>query len=290
MGNANDFDFLIGDWTVHHRRLAKRLENNTEWIEFTGAATVRKVLRGLGNFDEIAVNLPEDPYLGATLRLFNPETETWSIHWMDSRRPGTLDPPMNGRFENGVGVFFGDDTFNGKPIRIRFIWKPRHWEQAFSADGGTTWETNWTMDFERPLRAELLGHWTLVSLTIVNGTEVEYPMGRDVSGVITYDEAGHMAAQIMQADRPPFSSGDINDGTFEELSAALTGYTAYFGTYTVDESARVVTHHVRGSLFPNWVGTEQRREIAFDGDQLTLSSQPILFKGKTRVFRATWRR
>lgn len=154
MGSANDFDFLFGDWTVHHRRLAKRLENSTEWIEFAGPATARKVLGGLGNFDEIAVNLPEDPYLGATLRLFNPETGNWSIHWMDSRHPGTLDPPMIGRFENGRGLFFGDDTFNGKPIRIRFIWTPLtqtscRWEQAFSADGGATWETNWTMDFER---------------------------------------------------------------------------------------------------------------------------------------------
>ena len=149
MGNANDFDFLIGDWMVHHRRLAKRLENNTDWIEFSGPATARKVLGGLGNFDEIAVNLPDAPYLGATLRLFNPETENWSIHWMDSRHPGTLDPPMIGRFENGRGLFFGDDTFNGKPIRVRFLWTPCRWEQAFSADGGATWETNWTMDFER---------------------------------------------------------------------------------------------------------------------------------------------
>lgn len=154
MGSANDFDFLFGEWTVHHRRLAKRLENSTDWIEFTGPATARKILGGLGNFDEIAVNLPGDPYLGATLRLFNPETGSWSIHWMDSRHPGTLDPPMIGRFENGRGLFFGDDTFNGRPIRIRFVWTPLtpvscSWEQAFSTDGGATWETNWTMHFER---------------------------------------------------------------------------------------------------------------------------------------------
>jgi hypothetical protein len=115
-------------------------------------------------------------------------------------------------------------------------------------------------------------------------------MGRDAAGVITYDEAGHMAAQIMQSDRPSFSSGDVDDATFEELSAALSGYTAYFGSYSVDEDAGVVTHHVTGSLFPNWIGTDQRREILLDGDQLTLSSQPILFKGRTRVFRATWKR
>lgn len=74
MPGAGDFDFLIGEWMVQHRRLAKRLENSTEWIEFTGPATARKILGGLGNFDEIAVDLPDGAYLGATLRLFNPET------------------------------------------------------------------------------------------------------------------------------------------------------------------------------------------------------------------------
>jgi hypothetical protein len=143
---------------------------------------------------------------------------------------------------------------------------------------------------QRSLRDQLIGHWTLVSLAAVNGTDIEYPMGYDVEGVITYDQADHMTAQIMRHDRPRFASGDVDRGTVAELSAALTGYTAYFGTYSVDESAAVVTHHVKGSLFPNWVGTDQRREIVVDGDQLTLTSQPILFDGKTRIFRVVWKR
>src|SRR5262249_38687314 len=98
------------------------------------------------------------------------------------------------------------------------------------------------------------------------------------------------AAQIMQGGRPRFGSGDMDNGTFAELSAALTGYVAYFGTYSVDDSVGVVTHHVMGSVFPNWVDTEQRREIVLQDDQLTLRSQPILFKGQMRVFRAVWRR
>jgi hypothetical protein len=154
LASAHDFDFLLGEWTVHHRRLKRRLEGNTEWIEFEGPAVVRTILDGFGNMDEISIDLPDGAYTGATLRLFNPNTQSWSIHWMDSRHPGLLDAPMVGRFENGRGVFFGNDTFNGQSIRVRFIWTPItrtscHWEQAFSADDEITWETNWTMSFQR---------------------------------------------------------------------------------------------------------------------------------------------
>ena len=138
--------------------------------------------------------------------------------------------------------------------------------------------------------ALLVGHWTLVSFEVVKGDEIEYPWGRDVSGVLTYTEAGHMDVQIMQGDRPRFASDDVAGGTFAEMSAALVGYSAYFGTYSVDESAGVVIHRVTGSLFPNWVGTEQRREIDLRGDRLTLSSPPILYKGEMRSFRVVWKR
>jgi hypothetical protein len=150
---ANDFDFLIGNWSVRHRRLKRRLASDTESIEFSGPATARPILGGLGNIDEYRIDLPSDPYIGSSLRLFNPAAGTWSIHWMDSRDP-KLDPPMIGRFEGGRGLFFGDDTFEGKPIRVRFIWSgvtatTCQWEQAFSIDGGESWETNWTMSFTR---------------------------------------------------------------------------------------------------------------------------------------------
>jgi hypothetical protein len=142
----------------------------------------------------------------------------------------------------------------------------------------------------RSLRTQLIGHWTLLSLEVVSGEAIQYPLGRDVSGLIVYDGAGHMAVQIMRANRPRFASGDQASGTFAELTAAVGGYIAYFGSYSVDEGARVVTHHLTGSLFPNWVGTEQQRAIVLQGDQLTLSSQPIPFQGETRVFRIVWKR
>ena len=154
LASAHDFDFLIGDWTVHHRRLKRRLEGNTEWIEFESPAAVRKILDGFANMDEISINLPDGAYTGGTLRLFNPNTQSWSIHWMDSRHPGLLDAPMVGRFENGRSVFFGNDTFDGQSIRVRSSGRPsgarpEHWEQAFSADDEITWKTNWTMSFQK---------------------------------------------------------------------------------------------------------------------------------------------
>jgi hypothetical protein len=109
VAGAGDFDFLIGEWSVRHRRLKRRLAGETEWIEFTGPASVRKILDGLGNIDECRIDLPEGSYRGATLRLFDPATRAWTIYWIDGRNP-KLDPPMVGRFEAGRGIFFGDDN------------------------------------------------------------------------------------------------------------------------------------------------------------------------------------
>ena len=153
MPHRNDFDFLMGQWLVRHRRLEKRLANDTNWIEFAGSASASKILNGLGNLDEITIPMPGDPYVGATLRLFNPTTQLWSIYWADTRYP-ELGPAVVGRFDGSHGVFFGDDTSGGTPVRVRFIWNAVSatvctWEQAFSIDAGLTWEINWTMEFIR---------------------------------------------------------------------------------------------------------------------------------------------
>lgn len=151
---AGDFDFFIGHWRVHHRRLNERLAACADWTEFEGSCETRKILGGLGNMDDNFLELPGDAYRAVTLRTYNPDTGQWSIWWLDGRSPGTLDVPVVGRFENGVGTFYTDDQFKGRPIRIRFRWSmpakdsPR-WEQAFTADGGANWETNWIMNFTR---------------------------------------------------------------------------------------------------------------------------------------------
>lgn len=151
---ASDFDFLIGSWRVRHRRLERRLSGCTDWVEFSGSAVERPILGGRGNVEENEIDLPGDPYTGVALRAFDPKAGTWAIHWLDSRDPSRMDPPLIGRFEDGIGTFYAADEFEGRPIRVRFIWsqadaKSCRWEQAFSADGGASWETNWTMEFSR---------------------------------------------------------------------------------------------------------------------------------------------
>ena len=150
---TTDFDFLLGDWRVAHRKLATRLTHSDDWHMFGGTMRARPILSGHGNFDENAIDAPEGRYEACSLRLYDPAAATWSIHWIDGRfmRP---DPPMLGRFTDGAGTFFGDDRFEGRPVRVRFLWSrvtptSARWEQAFSADGGTSWETNWIMDFSR---------------------------------------------------------------------------------------------------------------------------------------------
>jgi hypothetical protein len=154
--SARDFDFLFGEWDVENRKLQRPLSGSREWETFPTTARADPILHGLGNFDRfIASARPdEEAWEGCTLRLFDPATAEWSIHWCSTKQPGRLEPPLRGRFENGIGEFHGTDTLGGRPIRVRFYWKDitatsAVWEQAFSADDGATWEINWVMRFTR---------------------------------------------------------------------------------------------------------------------------------------------
>lgn len=151
---TNDWNFLVGSWTVRHRRLKARLAGSTEWEEFAGTCVSWPTLGGQGNVDDNLLELPGGTYRAVTIRAFDPAAGHWSIWWLDARYAGKLDPPVHGSFTNGVGTFIGDDTLNGKPITVRFRWSKitptsAHWDQAFSPDDGVTWETNWHMDFTR---------------------------------------------------------------------------------------------------------------------------------------------
>ena len=145
-----DFDFLIGQWTVHNEFLKHRLAGSSEWEHFDATSRCVKVMDGHANLDEFFV--PARGFTGLTLRLYDPQTKLWSIYWSDTKS-FRLFPPTIGRFgADGTGEFFGDDVEGGRPVRIRFLWAsgpaPR-WEQSMSTDGGQTWELNWVMRFER---------------------------------------------------------------------------------------------------------------------------------------------
>jgi hypothetical protein len=151
---ADDFNFEFGAWTVQHRRLNRRLSACDDWTSFEGRCTTRPILGGLGNLEDNELDLPEGSYRAVALRSFDATSGQWAIWWLDSRAPHALDVPVKGRFDGPVGLFFADDVLDGRDIRVRFTWDKRNadeprWEQAFSADGGSTWETNWVMRFTR---------------------------------------------------------------------------------------------------------------------------------------------
>jgi hypothetical protein len=154
---TGDFDFLTGSWLVRHRRLRERLTGCTDWDEFENSFEARTLLNGLVSLDEGALPQPS-PYRGMTFRTYDIAAGEWSLHWFDSRNLQMDAAPVRGRFEDTadgrVGEFVAEDSHAGIPILCRFRWtvlSPRSatWEQAFSTDGGTTWETNWTMTEER---------------------------------------------------------------------------------------------------------------------------------------------
>jgi hypothetical protein len=149
-----DFDFLIGSWAVRNRRLAERLKGCADWEEFESTCQARAILGGLGNMDEFTMDRASGRVLAVTLRLFNPANGEWSIYWAASTGNGRLDVPMVGRFEGQRGEFFSQEVFEGRHVFNRFIWTVEapgscRWEQAYSADGGKTWETNWIMELTR---------------------------------------------------------------------------------------------------------------------------------------------
>ena len=154
-----DFDFQRGTWTVRHRRLKARLAGCRDWEEFDGSCTQRPILGGDGNIEDNLLHISTGSYRAVALRSYDRASGSWAIWWLDGRAPHALDVPVIGRFEDGVGSFYADDMLDGRPVRLRVLWlrtdtpSPR-WEQALAADGGASWETNWTMDFERTAGTE----------------------------------------------------------------------------------------------------------------------------------------
>jgi len=149
----HDFDFEIGTWKTHLKRLAKPLSGSTDWVEYTGTTVVTKVWDGKANLVELTADGPTGHFEGLSLRLYNPASRQWSLNFSNART-GTLTIPTIGEFKNGRGEFYCQDTYNERAILVRFvitIMTPDscHFEQAFSDDGGKTWEVNWIADDTR---------------------------------------------------------------------------------------------------------------------------------------------
>ena len=152
--HQHDFDFEFGTWQVRLRRLLKPLSGSNDWVELEGTSVVRKVWSGHANLGELDVQNATSRIEGMSLRLYDPRSGQWNIHWSNARE-GTIGPAMVGRFTNGRGEFYNQETFQGKAVFVRFIFSEItpisfRLEQAFSADGGKTWEPNWIAQFTRP--------------------------------------------------------------------------------------------------------------------------------------------
>lgn len=139
---------------------------------------------------------------------------------------------------------------------------------------------------------KFIGTWKLMSIDArrSNGEVTSQRYGPNPIGYLIYDTTGHMAVQIMRPDRPRFAADGIEQETAVEAKAAFDSYGAYFGTYEVNEAEGFVIHHVEGSIFPNYIGTEQKRFFELSGDQLVLKPPPQLVAGEQQILRVTWQR
>lgn len=148
--SKDDFDFLMGNWTVQNRKLKTRLNNCTEWDEFEAKWKMKSILNGLGNIENYYSTFDDKPFEGVALRFFDQKTKLWSIYWSDINSTGILGAPITGSFYGDLGVFYMKDTYNNKEILVKSEWdksdlnSPK-WRQGVSLDDGETWEWNWYM-------------------------------------------------------------------------------------------------------------------------------------------------
>jgi hypothetical protein len=143
----HDFDFEIGTWKTHLSRLVHPLTGSRTWVDYDGTTFVRKVWNGRANLVELVADGPAGHFEGLNLRLYNPQSRQWSLNFANSSG-GTMSLPTIGEFKNGRGEFFDQETLNGRAIFVRFVISDItptscRFEQAFSDDGGKSWEVNW---------------------------------------------------------------------------------------------------------------------------------------------------
>jgi hypothetical protein len=153
MIDIQNFNFLIGKWSVLNRKLKNRLTNCDEWIEFQAEMETKSILNGLALMDEMKSSHYGDNFIGLSIRMVDPETNIWTIYWADTSNPGNyLKEQVTGEFKNGIGEFFGNELYEEKEVKLRFTWKKPSlntalWEQSYYDEKRNAWEINWTMLF-----------------------------------------------------------------------------------------------------------------------------------------------
>lgn len=153
LDNGNGFSFEYGTWRTHYRLLRNRLAGDHVWYDCYGTSVTRPFWNGRGNLEDGDLKCPTRYIGGLTLRLYDARTHQWTL-WWGTRALAVAPPPQIGHFDaDGVGRFYAYDSWKGTPVINRFKWTivrgNPHFEQAYSTDGGKTWETNWTTDYER---------------------------------------------------------------------------------------------------------------------------------------------
>jgi hypothetical protein len=146
----HDFDFEFGVWRTHLKRLVHPLTGSNTWFEYNGTTTVKKVWNGRANLVELEVDGPKGHIEALSLRLYNPQSQQWSLNFANSVQ-GTVAIPSIGEFKDGRGEFIDQESFGTRIILVRFVITQKspsicEFEQSYSDDGGISWEPNWVAE------------------------------------------------------------------------------------------------------------------------------------------------
>jgi hypothetical protein len=148
-----DFDFLVGSWKIHLKRLVQREHGPKEWVDLEGTVVCRQIFDGRAEVEEFNVESQDKKMhiQGLATRFYNPKSHQWSIWWANAKDGAMSPPPVIGEFKDGHGEFYDQDVVDGRVVYLRFVWtattsKSPHFEQSISADGGKSWQVNWVTD------------------------------------------------------------------------------------------------------------------------------------------------
>jgi hypothetical protein len=148
-----DFDFLVGSWQIHLKRLVQPNNGPKEWVELDGTVVCRQVLDSRAEVEEFKVESRDKKMhiQGLATRFYNPVSHQWSIWWANAKDGAMYPPPVVGEFKNGRGEFYDQEVVNGRVVFTRYVWtgtttNSPHFEQSISTDGGKSWELWWVTD------------------------------------------------------------------------------------------------------------------------------------------------